>query len=167
MTDARVLEVGRIGRAHGLHGEVAVTFLSDRPERTAPGAELSARTERGAPRDLVVAHARRHQQRWLLRFEGIDDRDAAAALTGSVLYAAELPADDDDMWVHELVGSTVVDTTERELGTIAAVEANPAHDLLVLDRGALVPVTFVIERATLPDGTRRVVVDLPEGLLDL
>jgi 16S rRNA processing protein RimM len=168
VTEARILEVGRIGRAHGLRGEVAVTFLTDRPERTAPGASFTARTDRGAPRDLVVAQARRHQQRWLLRFDGIDDRDAAAALTGSVLYAPALPSSgDDELWVHDLVGATVLDTEGRELGTVTSVEANPAHDLLVLDAGPLVPVTFVTERDTDADGTRRIVVDVPEGLLDL
>jgi len=162
VSEARVLEVGRIGRAHGLRGEVAVTFLSDRPERVTPGSALSARFERGTSRDLVIAESRRHQQRWLLRFEGVDDRDGAAALTGAVLYAPELPGHDDELWVHELVGSEVVDTRGHALGTVAAIEANPAHDLLVLDGGALVPVTFVVEHGAGP-----VVVDVPEGLFDL
>ena len=164
MSGARVLEVGRIGRAHGLRGEVAVTFLSDRPERVAPGSVLSARSERSdaAARDLVIAESRRHQQRWLLRFEGVDDRDAAAELTGLVLFAPELPGHDEELWVHELVGAEVVDAHGRALGTVAAIEANPAHDLLVLESGALVPVTFVTEHEA-----GRVVVDVPEGLLDL
>ena len=164
MSGARVLEVGRIGRAHGLRGEVAVTFLSDRPERVAPGSVLSARSERSdaAARELVIAESRRHQQRWLLRFEGVDDRDAAAELTGLVLFAPELPGHDEELWVHELVGAEVVDARGHVLGTVAAIEANPAHDLLVLESGALVPVTFVTEHEA-----GRVVVDVPEGLLDL
>jgi len=150
VSEARVLEVGRIGRAHGLRGEVAVTFLTDRPERVAPGSTLSARSHDGAPRELVIVESRRHQQRWLLRFEGVDDRDAAASLTGSLLYAPELPGHDEELWVHELVGADVVDARGHALGSVAAIEANPAHDLLVLDRGALIPVTFVVEHG--PDG---------------
>jgi len=158
----RLLEVGRIGRAHGLHGEVSVSFLTDRPERRSPGATLVARRPAATDRSLVVATARPHQARWLIRFEGIDDRTAAESLRGSTIYAPELASTDDSLWVHELVGALVVDVSGSELGIVAAVEANPAHDLLVLDRGALVPMTFVVERS---EG--RVVVDVPDGLLEL
>jgi 16S rRNA processing protein RimM len=155
------LEVGRVGRPHGLRGEVSVTFVSNRPERTAPGAVL-----RAGDRVLVVETARRHQDKWLVRFEGVDDRNAAEALRGTVLTAQPLAASsalaDDEFWVHELIGSAVVDTTGRALGRVVGVEANPAHDLLVLDTDALVPMVFVVERR---DAT--LVVDLPEGLLDL
>jgi 16S rRNA processing protein RimM len=158
--DAGELEVGRIGRAHGIQGEVAVTFTSNRPERHAPGAVL-----RVGPRSLTITAARPHQGRWLLRFEGVNDRTAAEALLGAVLTADPLTAavlDDDEYWIHELVGSAVVDMGGERLGTIVAVEANPAHDQLVLDSDALVPITFVVERRN-----DEVVVDLPDGLLDL
>ncbi len=83
-------------------------------------------------------------------------------MRGCTIHADELPSNDDSLWVHELVGVLVVDTGGSELGTVTAVEANPAHDLLVLDGGALVPVTFIVERS---EG--RVIVDVPDGLLDL
>ncbi|HEY8217084.1 MAG TPA: ribosome maturation factor RimM [Acidimicrobiia bacterium] len=162
MSDARRLEVGRIGRAHGLRGEVAVTFSTDREERTAAGAVLVAIDDRGVERALVVAAARPHQGRWLVRFEGIGDRTAAEALRGCALVADELPGRGDELWVHELVGAEVVDAAGAVLGRVTAVEANPAHDLLVLESGALVPVTFVVR-----SDIDRVVVDLPEGLLEL
>jgi 16S rRNA processing protein RimM len=162
VSDARRLEVGRVGRAHGLRGEVAVTFSTDRTERTVPGTQLVAVTDRGVERDLVVAESRPHQGRWLIRFEGVGDRTAAEALRGCMLHAEELAGGEDELWVHELVGVTVVDTGGMTIGRVAAVEANPAHDLLVLDSGALVPVTFVVEH-----DRARVVVDLPEGLLEL
>jgi 16S rRNA processing protein RimM len=56
----------------------------------------------------------------------------------------------------------VVDANAKSLGTVLAVEANPAHDLLVLEHGVLVPMTFVVERRG-----HTIVVDPPEGLLDL
>jgi 16S rRNA processing protein RimM len=155
------LEVGRVGRPHGVRGEVSIVFVSNRPERTAPGAVLHA-----GDRELVVASARRHQDRWLVRFEGVDGRDAAEALRGVTLTAAPLGADaaldDGEFWVHELIGSSVTDTAGRTYGAVVNVEANPAHDLLVLDSGALVPLAFVVERH---DAT--VVIDPPEGLFDL
>ena len=85
-----------------------------------------------------------------------------------MLFAPELPsADGDELWVHDLVGASVVDAGGHTLGAVASVEANPAHDLLVLDSGVLVPVTFVTEHGADEDGGRRVVVDVPDGLLDL
>jgi 16S rRNA processing protein RimM len=151
------LEVGRVGRPHGLTGEVAVTFSSNRDERHAVGAVLYA-----GDRPLVVEAARPHQGRWLLRFEGVTDRDAATGLRGTRLLADPLDVDDDpdEWWVHDLVGVAVVDRAGRAHGRVAAVEANPAHDLLVLDDGTLVPVVFIVEH-----GDGRVVVDPPDGLL--
>jgi 16S rRNA processing protein RimM len=155
------LEVGRIGSPHGVRGEVTVTFVTNRAERAVPGAEL-----RGGDRALVVASARPHQGKWLIRFEGVDDRNAAEALRGTCLTAPPLEGGEvlaeGEYWVHELIGSRVVDRAGGELGTVVAVEANPAHDLLVLDRGAFVPIAFVVRHV---DG--EVVVDVPDGLLEL
>jgi len=156
------LVVGRIGRAHGLHGEVAVTFSSNRPERTAPGAVLYA-----GERELVVEAVRPHQGRMLVRFAGVEDRTAAERLLGVELTADPLVGDadvldDDELWVHEVVGAEVVDRAGAPVGRVTAVEANPAHDLLVLDGGVLVPMVFVVEQR---DGV--LVIDPPDGLLDL
>jgi ribosomal 30S subunit maturation factor RimM len=65
--------------------------------------------------------------------------------------------------VHELIGALVRDQAGTELGTVGAVEANPASDLLVLEGGGLIPLRFVTERDEV-SGT--LVVDIPEGLLD-
>ena len=152
------LLVGRVVRAHGLTGEVVVDLLSSEPEvRLAVGAEL-LRAD-GAP--LRVADARPHQGKWLVRFAGVSDRDAADALRGVELHGEPLDVPD-ALWVHELVGAAVVDTTGASCGRVAAVLANPADDLLELDSGALVPVTFVVGW----DDERRVVVDPPDGLLE-
>jgi 16S rRNA processing protein RimM len=151
-----------VGRAHGLGGEVAVTFVSDREERVAPGAVFFAPRPDGTEQTLVLETARPHQDRWLLGFAGVEDRTAAEALRGVVLSADELPGAADELWVHELIGATVVDDAGTTIGEVTAVQANPAHDLLVLADGVLIPVAFVREHA---DG--RVVVDLPDGLLEL
>jgi 16S rRNA processing protein RimM len=155
------LEVGRIGRAHGLRGEVSITFVSNRPERAAPGAVL-----RAGDRVLVIATARQHQGKWLVRFDGVDDRSSAEALRGMLLTAEPLTAtaklDDGEFWVHELIGSPVVDTNGNALGRVVGIEANPAHDLLVLDTDALVPMVFVVERVG-----DVIVVDPPAGLFEI
>jgi 16S rRNA processing protein RimM len=150
------LEIGRIGRAHGLRGEVSVTLITNREERMAPGARVYA-----DDRELVVGSARKQQARWIVRFEGVDDRDAAESLRNEVLTAdpLELPG---ELWAHQLIGAQVVTGDGRALGSVAAVEANPAHDLLVLTDGTLIPVVFVVEHAA-----HQVVVDVPEGLTEL
>ncbi len=67
-----------------------------------------------------------------------------------------------ELWVHEVIGSEVRDRAGTESGGCVAVEANPAHDLLVLDGGALVPMVFVVVAEPAWSS-----VDPPEGLFDL
>jgi 16S rRNA processing protein RimM len=151
------LEIGRLGRPHGLRGEVMVTLTTNRTERVAVGTLWWV-----ANREVTVEAARPHQGRHLVRLSGVDDRDAAAALTGARVYALALDdAEDDEVWVHQVIGASVTDRAGREHGRVVAVEANPAHDLLVLENGGLVPMVFVIEH----DGDH-VLIDPPDGLLD-
>jgi 16S rRNA processing protein RimM len=154
---APLLEVGRIAKAHGLRGEVAVLLTTDRLERLEPGSRLHTRT--GV---LEVAASRPHQGGHLVTFVGIADRTAAEGLRGLVLHAEPLD-DADELWVHDLVGRTVVEVDGTVRGTVTALEVNPASDLLVLDSGALVPLRFVVDE----DDPHRLVVDTPEGLFDL
>jgi len=152
------LEVGRVGRAHGIVGEMAVTLHTNRPERVEPGTVLYV-----GDRPLLISASRRHKQRWLVTFDGIADRTAAEALTGEVLTADPLgPLPDDELWLHELVGVEVRDQHGAPLGTVTAVDANPAHDILVVDDDVLVPLVFVVEH-----GDGFVIVDPPEGLIEI
>jgi 16S rRNA processing protein RimM len=153
-----LLDVGRITKPHGVRGEVLVLLSTERTSRLDPGSVLV--TERGP---LTVLRSSPHQDRWIVHFEGIIDRDVAETWRGVVLQAE--PSDDgedDVLWVHELIGSVVVLPDGSEVGTVTEVEANPASDLLVLDGGALVPVVFVTEHAA-----GRITIDPPDGLFDL
>ncbi len=143
-------------KPHGLTGEVVVSLWSDLPGRLVDGACFV--TDRGP---LTVRSVRPHQGRYLVRFEGLVDRAAAESVRGTVLRAA--PVDEPGtLWVHELVGAEVVSVDGGHLGTVVAVEANPASDLLVLDGGGLVPLRFVEEHVP----GSRVIVRIPDGLLD-
>ncbi len=152
----QLLEIGRIVRAHGLTGEVAVKLVTDRIERLTPGTVLHT-----ASATLEVVASQPYQAGFLVRFAGVDDRNAAEALRGTTLLAPALE-DPDAFWVHELIGSEMVGVDGVEHGPVVAVEANPASDLLVLAGGALVPLRFVVDRAP-----GRLVVDLPAGLFDV
>lgn len=150
-----LLEVGRIAKPHGVRGEVVVELLTDRHERVEPGSVLT--TTSG---ELVVITSRPHGSRWLVTFEGMTDRSHAEALHGATLWAE--PIDDPDaLWVHDVVGLEVVSVDGTAHGRVTAVQDNPAHDLLVLEGGALVPVVFIVSNE--PD---RLVIDPPAGLFD-
>ena len=137
---------------------MTVTLTTDRLERMEPGSTLFA-----GDRALVVESARGHRDGWIVGFTGVADRDAAEALRGRVLAAEALAPRAGEVGVHEIVGREVHDTAGRTLGSVRAVEANPASDLLVLDGGVLVPATFVVS----DDPGGPVIVDVPPGLLDV
>lgn len=150
------LEIGRIGKAHGLKGEVTAVITSDRPERTAPGAVWVI--DAGP---VTVEAIRPFQQRWIAVLAGVRTREAADELRGQVIFAE--PIDDPTaLWVHELVGADVRTPDGRSWGSVTSVLSNPADDLLELVDGTLVPVGFVTDDSGLPEF---VVVDPPEGLL--
>lgn len=142
-------------KPHGLRGEVVVELFTNRTERLAPGTVLDT-----AHGPLEVVRSSAHHHRWIVAFAGVGDHAGAEALRDVVL-SAEALHDPDALWVHELVGSDVVDTAGVFHGPVVAVEANPASDLLVLEGGGLVPLRFVVSQEP-----GRVVVDLPAGLLD-
>jgi len=151
-----LLAVGRIGRPHGVRGEVFVDLSTDVVGRVEVGAELW-----GAGRWLRIESSRPSGSRFVVRFEGISTREQAATLTLSEVFAS--PIDDaEQMWVHELIGSEVRESNGRVRGRCVAVIANPAADLLELDTGALVPVNFVVDR-----GPGSITVEPPDGLFEL
>lgn len=152
-----LLEVGSIGKPHGIRGEVIVRLTTDIASRVAAGAVLES--DRGP---MTVRSSRPHQGHWIVAFEGVPDRNAAEALRGVVLCAEPLDEVEGD-FVHDLVGCRVVEVDGTERGEVVAVQANPAADLLVLDDGRLVPMTFVTDVAP----GQRVTIDPPEGLFDL
>jgi 16S rRNA processing protein RimM len=161
--------VGRIGRPQGIKGEVTVEVRTDDPgARFAAGATLL--TDTGT---LTVAQARDHSGKLVVLFEGVADRDAAEALRGTVLRvdARTLPAlaDEDEYYDAQLVGLAAALTDGTPLGTVTDVLHLPHGDVLVVEAaGREVLVPFV--RTIVPSvdlATRQVVVDPPEGLLDL
>jgi 16S rRNA processing protein RimM len=171
--------VARVGRPHGLRGEVTVRVHTDDPEgRFAAGTRLDtvAAPGTGVPRSLTVRSARRHRDAWLVAFEEVPDRTGAESLRGTELHLADDPGDGardagEDAWYEdELVGLRVLDPSGAELGTVAALEVGAAQDLLVLrlSAGGSARVPFVrrlVPVVDVPGG--RVVVDPPPGLLEL
>jgi 16S rRNA processing protein RimM len=165
--------VARIGKPHGLRGEVTVQLHTDDPgRRLAPGASFAteARSGSGVPRELTIRTARPHNGSWLLSFEGIPDRTGAEGLRGALLVVdtdeaaeaaaagssaeaaagseagSEAAADDEDAYYEdELVGLAVESPAGERLGTVASLETGSAQDLLVvtLEDGTSAWIPFV------------------------
>ena len=151
-----LLEIGTIAKAHGTSGEVVVRLITNQTERLNQGSTLIS-----ALGELVVSKSRPHQDKWLVQFDGIESRNQAEELRGLVLRAAPLDIPD-ALWVHELIGSVVKEVNGVQRGVVKTVLANPASDLLELDTGHLVPLTFVV---AFEDGI--ISVDVPDGLFEL
>ncbi|SMD21166.1 ribosome maturation factor RimM [Kibdelosporangium aridum] len=165
--------VGRVAKAHGIRGELAVDVRTDSPEqRFAPGAVVAARLRDGTSRPLTLSAVRAHGERLLVFFDEVPDRTAAESLRGALLLAdtdALPPTDDpDEFYDHELEGLAAVLADGSPVGTVREVVHSPAGELLALDvAGREVLVPFVREIVPEVDiAGRRVVLDPPEGLLD-
>lgn len=164
--------VGRIGKPHGIRGEVTVAVSTDEPEqRFASGSRLHAAAPAGhtGPPMLTVARSRWHQGTLLVTFEELGSRNDAEAARGTILSvqldADESPQDPDEYYDHQLVGLRVVDLEGRELGTLTAVVHGAAQDLLTVrtpdGRDTLVPfVSALVPEVDLAGG-RVVVADRP------
>lgn len=166
-----LVEVGRLARAHGLRGELALDGSLSPEELRAIGT-FTWRGAAGATRTLALEAARPTTGRVLVRFAGIADRDQAAALASGTLWAESelLPDAGPGMaYTFQLVGLEVVDVAGRRLGVIEDVLATGAHPVYVVrrERGELlVPATPEVVRRVDLEG-RRVTVALPAGLEEL
>jgi 16S rRNA processing protein RimM len=164
--------VGRIGRPHGVRGEVTVEVRTDDPDlRFVPGVVLA--TEPASRGPLTIVARRWHRDVLLLTIDGVTSREEAEELRNTELLVdvADLPAleDPDSFYDHQLVGLTARLTDGSELGEVTAVRHEGA-ELLVVRRveggELLVPfVTAIVPTVDLAGGF--LVVDPPEGLLEL
>lgn len=143
--------VGRIGKPHGLRGEVTIDVRTDEPERRfAPGAVLRVEPPRGSAsplRTLTVQSSRWHQSVLLVRFEELTDRSTAETARGILLHADlpvdATPEDPDEFYDHQLIGLAAYDVDGTALGEVTGLVHGGAQDLLTIrtpdGRDALVP----------------------------
>ena len=188
-----LLNVGRVGRAHGVRGEVSVEVRSDSPElRFAPGSTLLTSPQPGS---LTVQAARWHSGRLLVSFVGITDREGAEAVRGQLLRvdsdSLEELSDPDEFYDHQLVDLVVVTRDGAVVGVVTEVMHGAGGETLVVSRSdtadsvlddsqeqeprsvarptappLLIP--FVMQIVPEVDLVgKRIVLDPPAGLLDL
>jgi 16S rRNA processing protein RimM len=165
-----LLVVGRIGRAHGLRGEVTIEVRTDQPElRFADGSVLITDPESVGP--LKVIHAKNHSGRILIAFEGIYDRNSAEQVRNTLLLADIDPtesSDDDEYYDFQLIGSSVSFVDGTEVGEVTDVIHLPAQDLLAFryhEREILIP--FIHQFVPKVDiKSKQIVITPPPGLID-
>ena len=172
------LVVGRVGRPHGIRGELTVQVHTDDPDlRFAAGSVLATEPAERGP--LTVSLTRWHSGRLLVTFAGDADRSSAEDLRGTLLVmdsADEAPtADPDEFHDYELIGLDVLTVAGEPVGVVADV-LHQGQDLLVIQpagpaaRARTRPDTGPVRRGHRAGGRRqagRLVIDPPEGLLDL
>jgi 16S rRNA processing protein RimM len=165
--------VGRIARAHGIRGQVVVNPETDFPhDRFQPGAELFVKRADGRVDTLLVASVRFQQSRPVIGLRGVGDMNAAAMLAGAELRVpierlAPLPKG--TFYRHDLVGCAVETLEGKQVGVVREVEGTMSGSRLVVDTRAgevLIPVADEI-CTTIDPAAKRIVIDPPEGLLEL
>ncbi|ARM30982.1 ribosome maturation factor RimM [Prosthecochloris sp. HL-130-GSB] len=153
--------VGRILKPRGLKGEVKVLPVTDYPESFSDRTVLYTGKTTNAAVRRTVAGASLQKGMVYLRFDGIDSREGAEQLSGSMIFVPEsdlMPLPPDRAYLHELIGLKVVDVNGAVCGTVKDVLRMPAHEVYEIDTGTgciLFPAIdeFVIE------------VDLEQGVM--
>jgi 16S rRNA processing protein RimM len=165
------LQVARIGKPHGIRGEVTVQVLTDAPaDRFVPGTDFVVEPASAGP--LTVESARWNKDILLLAFEGIETRNQAETLRGAKLFieTEELDEDDDEGWYeHELVGLEAR-VGSRVVGKVAALHTMPVQDLLVVEdadgKEILVPfVEQIVPEVNVAGGY--ILLTPPDGLFEI
>jgi len=178
----RQVRVGHIAGAAGLRGEVRFYHDSGDAEQLARIASgripvfIAPAEERGSAKALFFIESMRYSGRVpILKFSGVDDRNAAEALTGLEVRIPEdrlRPEEADTYLVSDLIGLQVFANdlmdAGKVVGRVAAVIDNPAHDILEIEtpdgRRALLPMVdaYILD---INLSARRLTVRIPEGLL--
>ncbi|MGA1158430.1 MAG: ribosome maturation factor RimM [Candidatus Nanopelagicaceae bacterium] len=162
-----LLVIGRIGRAHGLRGEVTVESLTDKPEvRFQIGNQLQTDPSDRGP--LLIETSREHNGVVLLSFKGKSDRNAAESLRGTKLLAEiEIPKstpDSNEFHISQIVGMKAKNLKGDLVGIVVDVLDHPAHDTLVVKTNSgeiLIP--FVTKHVPTV-GTSELIIDNLEGI---
>jgi 16S rRNA processing protein RimM len=163
--------VGRIGKPHGIRGEVTIEVRTDEPElRFAPGTTL----HRESGSDLIVSDFHWHSGRVLLKFLGVDSRSAAEELRNSILTVErpedEVPQENDEYYDSNLIGCQVQTIAGEVVGQVIDVLHLPSQEVLVVrtdgDAATEYLIPFVESIVPTVDViTKIITVDPPEGLL--
>jgi 16S rRNA processing protein RimM len=162
--------VGRLGRPHGVHGEISVEVRTDDPEkRFAIGAKV---TLKDADKELTIVATRWHLDRMLITFAEVTDRNQADEVKGKTITVSvieeEISTKTNEFYEFQLVGLPVFDTEAKELGEVKEVLPGTAQSLIVVKTAkgeVLVPfVNQIVPKVDLEN--KKIIMNPPVGLFD-
>jgi 16S rRNA processing protein RimM len=157
----RLVEVGRLGAAHGVRGWVRVQSFTDPPQRL---FEWQRWLVDG--REMKLLDARPQGDGWIAQLEGVVERDGASRLTGQMIHIERdqlPPAQGREHYRDDLVGFEVKNLEGALLGQVDHFIDTPGNAVMVIrgTREYLVPMSAQHLRSVEPDA-RRLIVDWPE-----
>lgn len=172
-SDVKEAVIGVVLSPHGVGGMVKVFPYSDFPERIKE-LDLVGLQKDSWKKEMLIEQASLYGRFWLIKFRGIDNREDAAALREGLLTIpienrVSLP--DDSYYHDQLIGLMVVDSVEKPIGIIVDLLSTGGHDLLIMEdnldkKRIMIPaVKRFVRQVDCASG--KIIVDLPEGLLDL
>lgn len=160
------LPVGRIAGIFGIHGELKCDPTSAGRTLFSAGERFRLQMPQGESRDVQLASVREHKGRFLIRLAGVDSANDAQTYAGATFYAARerITLEPGEHLDRDLLGCELYDESGNALGKVQRVEHYPSSDMLIV-KGSMVPmVSAFIKR--IDTTAKRIVVDLPVGLLD-
>ena len=171
--EPRYLAVGQVIGVHGVHGELKVQILTDDPHRFGRLERVFVGPDGTEPLRYGLEHYRLHQKWLLLKLEGVDDREGAAALRGQLVVIPmeeAIPLEEGEYYEHQIIGLQAWTADGTHLGEVVEILYSPANDVYVvqgispLPREILIPaIAGVVQKVDLEAG--QLIVELPEGLL--
>ena len=163
------LTIGKIAKPQGIRGEVIINVETDFPSRFFDQKVFLVRLQHSEPIELIAENVRMHKDRIVLKFQGINDRNAAEELRDReiVIPIANRYTQDEDFYYHfELVGMIVISTEGKTLGTVSEVMTGTGQDVLVVkDKGREILIPF--HKDICIDVNReekKIIASMPEGL---
>lgn len=167
--EEEVYKIGKLGKAHGVKGEIQLQFDDDVFDRV-EAEYLILRLDGIMVPFFMEEYRFKSDEVALVKFDGIDTQERARELTGTeVFFPRELADGDesDELSYAQLVGFTLVnDADSKEVGTIAFIDEQTMNIMFELEDGTLIPASEELI-TDIDTENKKITVDIPQGILDL
>jgi 16S rRNA processing protein RimM len=162
------VNAGRIAGVFGVRGELKLDASRIGGDAMRPGIAVTAQLSDGTQRSMTVSDVRRHQDRPLIRFTGVEDATAAALFVGAQLTIAraDAPLAAGEYFDEDLIGCRILDESQTERGVVTGVLHYPVQDMLVIGKSTTLLPLVQAFIANVDVAAKTISVTVPPGLLD-
>ena len=160
------IPVGRIAGVFGVRGELKCDPTSSGRTLFSPGQTLRAELSDGSSQALRLGSVREHKHRLLIHLPGVENADEAQRFVGATFYASRerIVLEPGEYLDRDLAGCSLYDSSGKQLGTVTRVDHYPGSDMLVVGNKLVPMISQFIKSIDI--GAKRIVVEVPPGLLD-